>query len=76
VAIKDEHMTAIKLDGLEPLPQRTARLDELALDLWWTWHPNARKVFRRLDYTLWRTTSHNPVRMLRLLTSPTLEKAA
>ena len=25
-------------------------------------------MFRRLDYPLWRTTAHNPVRMLRLIT--------
>ena len=39
-----------------PLPysllrsRRIARLDELAADLWWSWHPEARAVFRRLDY--------------------------
>ena len=47
------------------LPDRVSRLDELARDLWWTWNPYAREVFRRLDYPLWRTTAHNPVRMLR-----------
>ena len=46
------------------LPERITRLDELAVDLWWSWHPEAREVFRRLDYTLWRATAHNPVRML------------
>ena len=69
-------MTTIDLDGLAPLPPRIARLGELALDLWWTWHPNARNVFRRLDYTLWRTTDHNPVRMLRLLPATRLSDAA
>ena len=49
--------------SLAPLPERIARLHELAIDLWWSWHP-AREVFRRLDYPLWRTTAHNPVRML------------
>ena len=49
---------------LPPLPERVSRLDELAVDLWWSWHPDARAVFRRLDYTLWRATAHNPVRML------------
>ncbi len=69
-------MTAIDLDGLAPLPPRVARLGELALDLWWTWNPNARQVFRRLDYTLWRATDHNPVRMLRLLPATRLANAA
>ena len=47
------------------LPERIARLSELATDLWWTWNPQAREVFRRLDYPLWRQTAHNPVLMLR-----------
>jgi glycogen phosphorylase len=46
------------------LPSRIHRLHELALDLWWSWTPTARMVFRRLDYPLWRYSAHNPVRML------------
>ena len=52
-----------RYSSLAPLPERISRLDELAIDLWWTWN-EARLVFRRLDYTLWRATAHNPVRML------------
>ena len=69
-------MTTIGLEGLDPLPPRLERLGELALDLWWTWNPNARNVFRRLDIALWRATAHNPVRMIRLLPRARLEKAA
>ena len=47
--------------GLPPLPDRLGRLRELALDLWWSWNPDARQVFRSLDYPLWRKTAHNPV---------------
>src|SRR5262249_32477217 len=61
---------------LPPIPDRLSRLEELAVDLWWSWNPEARLVFRSLDYTLWRTTAHNPVRMLWLLARTTLEKAA
>ena len=50
------------------LPDRMARLKELAYDLWWSWNTDARSVFRRLDYPLWRLTAHNPVKMLQLLT--------
>ena len=59
-----------------PLPERIARLEELAVDLWWSWHGEAREVFRRLDYGLWRATAHNPVRMLWLIPRDTLEQAA
>jgi starch phosphorylase len=61
--------------SLPPLPARISRLAELAIDLWWAWHP-ARAVFRRLDYPLWRTTAHNPVRMLWTVTTSTLAQAA
>jgi starch phosphorylase len=56
------------------LPSRLVRLPDLARDLSWTWTP-AREVFRRLDYGLWRQTRHNPVKMLRLLSPATIERA-
>jgi starch phosphorylase len=52
------------------------RLPELATDLWWTWNPRAREVFRKLDYTLWRQTAHNPVLMLRAVSAEQLQHAA
>ena len=57
------------------IPERLKRLPELANDLWWTWNPRAREVFRRLDYTLWRQT-HNPVRILNLVSPEILALAA
>jgi starch phosphorylase len=46
------------------LPERFRRLEDLAHDLWWSWTPDARALFRTLDYPIWRLTAHNPVRML------------
>src|SRR5216683_1609143 len=62
--------------GLPPLPERIARLEELAADLWWSWHSEIRRVFRSLDYGLWRATAHNPVRMLWTITRDKLDAAA
>ncbi len=62
--------------GRPPLPQRINRLEELAVDLWWSWHPEAREVYRRLDYVSWRATAHNPVLMLRLIAPGKLQSAA
>src|SRR5688572_1398110 len=59
-----------------PLPNRIHRLHELALDLWWSWRPTARQVFRSLDYPLWRASSHNPVWMLRTIEPARLQAAA
>lgn len=61
---------------LPPLPERIARLNELAYDLWWSWTPQAREVFRDLDYPLWRFTDHNPVLLLHLVEPERLEHAA
>jgi glycogen phosphorylase len=58
------------------LPERLNRLEELAVDLWWSWHRDARVVFRRLDLAAWRTTAHNPVRMLWLVSPERLQAAA
>jgi starch phosphorylase len=65
-----------RYSGLPPLPDRLHRLEELALDLWWSWHSEGRNVFRRLDYALWRATAHNPVRMLWAIPRAKLEAAA
>jgi glycogen phosphorylase len=58
------------------LPARISGLRPLALNLWWTWHQEAREVFRRLDYPLWRLTSHNPVHMLHVMPNQRLTEAA
>ena len=58
------------------IPERLARLPELANDLWWTWNTQARDVFRKLDYALWRQTAHNPVLMLKLVSQEMLNLAA
>jgi starch phosphorylase len=58
------------------LPKRIGRLDELAHNLWWSWHPQARDLFRILDYPLWRTSGHNPVKQLRDISPDKLKVAA
>ncbi|MFW6102467.1 MAG: alpha-glucan family phosphorylase [Chloroflexota bacterium] len=58
------------------LPQRINRLEELANNLWWSWHPQARNLFRALDYPLWRLGGHNPVKQLREISTDKLAAAA
>ena len=59
-----------------PFPGRIHRLGELATDVWWSWQPDARALFRRLDLAAWRSTAHNPARMLRTMESEVLQRAA
>src|SRR5215510_3136105 len=58
------------------LPRRIARLGELAYNLWWTWQPEAARVFNQLDYDLWERLRHNPIRFLREVGRPRLNQAA
>ncbi len=54
----------VKSEIRRELPQRIARLEELALNFWWSWHRPSRDLFKRVDRTLWKNTRHNPVRIL------------
>jgi starch phosphorylase len=47
------------------LPERISRLKDLAYNLWWSWHPEARALFKEVDRSLWAQTHHNPVQLLR-----------
>jgi starch phosphorylase len=58
------------------IPPRIVRLEELAYNFWWSWHREARDLFKMLDYPLWRSTGHNPVKMLREVSPEQLEELA
>ena len=47
------------------LPKKLARLGDLAYNLWWTWQPEAGRLYARLDRAMWERLNHNPIRMLR-----------
>src|SRR5262245_42811958 len=40
------------------------KLEELAQNLWWSWQPEIRALFRELDPVIWRLVYHNPVALL------------
>jgi glycogen phosphorylase len=48
----------------QAIPSGLSRLKELALNLWWSWTPEARRLFEHIDPTLWVLTHHNPVKLL------------
>jgi starch phosphorylase len=63
-------------DHLEwKIPKRIGRLEELAHNLWWSWQPDARELFRSVDYVRWRV-DHNPVKQLREVTPERLQQLA
>lgn len=56
-----------KLPNQFDLPRRIERLRELAFNLWWTWQPDAQRLFNRIDNDMWERLAHNPIRFLREL---------
>jgi len=64
------------IDNADRIPARIGRLGELADNLWWSWHPLARDLLRTLSQPLWRSTRHNPVRMLQEVSPERLESLA
>lgn len=58
------------------LPKRISRLGELATNLWWSWNPDAARLFGRLDYDLWERLGHNPIRLLNEVNRDRLNQAA
>ncbi len=57
------------------LPERINGLGELAYNLWWSWHPAALMLFKRLHRMAWKD-SHNPVKFLKSLPREVLAAAA
>ncbi len=47
------------------LPRRIDRLGELAYNMWWTWQPDALRLFLQIDRDLWEKTYHNPIAFLK-----------
>jgi starch phosphorylase len=63
----------IKLELIKKLPGELKKLVDLAYNLWWSWNPDARTVFKELDPPLWHSTRHNAVAILRQLSSSRIE---
>ncbi len=57
------------------LPKRIAGLEDLAENLWWSWHPAARNLFKMINRRIWKESVHNPDLMLRQLPLQYLESA-
>jgi starch phosphorylase len=64
------------LSGLEGIPERLLGLRELASNLWWSWHPGARMLFKMLDRQVWKESCHNPVKVLKELPKEAFDSAA
>ena len=63
-------------DKLPNLPERISGLRELAYNLWWSWHPEGRALFKLLSRQGWHLSNHNPVKMINSMGREELELAS
>ncbi len=58
------------------IPEALQPLQDLAYNLYFSWHSDVHNLFRKLDQTLWEQAQSNPVRMMNLLDQSKLDEAA
>ena len=58
------------------IPERLARLEELANNLWYSWDSHTRSLFSSLSHPLWQASNHNPKIFLKRADQKKLEAAA
>jgi starch phosphorylase len=68
--------TAYILQVRPKIPARLARLEELANNLWYSWHRPTRGLFARLHPGLWKATGQNPKAFLKRVDEQRLLDAA
>ena len=68
--------TRFSLEVQPRIPQKIARLEELANDLLYTWDRNVRSLFYRMNTDLWEEVGHSPKLFLRRVSQKTLEDAS
>ena len=54
------------------IPAELACLSEMARNIWWSWTPEAREMFKSLNPALWKECGLNPVLLLERLSYETL----
>ncbi|MFZ0006109.1 MAG: alpha-glucan family phosphorylase [Methanoregula sp.] len=61
------------LEKFPHVPERLSGLIDLAYNLWWSWHPEARVLFKQINQQAWKQSIHNPVKMLQEIPAEFLE---
>ena len=56
------------------LPQRIAKLSEVANNLWWSWNTEYLRLFDKIDHDLWEMSEKNPVKFLKMISQDKIEK--
>lgn len=67
--------TSYSIEIQAVLPERFARLEELANDLYYSWSRSVRALFRHLDPESWDASGHNPRIFLRRIRQERIDRA-
>ena len=69
-----QHVGSIRV--VPELPIEIKRLQELAYNLYFSWNPESRQLYREIDPQLWKKSNHNPVIFLKEVQQKDLERCA
>jgi starch phosphorylase len=56
------------------LPDSLEKLEELATNLWFSWNPDVRDLYREIDLDTWRDSGKNPVKFLQMVDPVKIDK--
>jgi starch phosphorylase len=65
-----------KMNNHINLPENLEPLAELSMNLWFSWNPDVRDLYREMDLPLWREVGRNPVAFLRSISQEKITKYA
>jgi starch phosphorylase len=75
-SLPEDHSLDATTEIAQKLPERIKRLEPLAYNLWWSWNPEARYLFRRIDRFVWERVEENAVLFLYNVDQERLEWAS
>ncbi len=53
--------------AIPKLPKEIEGLEKISLNLWWTWNPQGKALFKYISPYLWKESGHNPIKLLKSL---------
>ncbi len=59
--------------ALPSLPKEIEELSRISLNLWWSWNPRGRNLFKTISPYLWKESGYNPIALLKNLSREKLE---
>lgn len=65
-----------KVHFVPNIPEELKGLYDLSRNLWWTWNPKARALFRSIDMDTWIASKGNAIRFLRNISQSKIDEAA